>query len=596
MSSVARFENLKIRQIHTNNIYSCCINYIYINKLILRGVTCITGKYEFLKRTLLFLLSPNKQCIQNYTIITTFYYNNCAIPENKYCHFFQMPIEINKFETVIEVVKYALFFSKKKLLADKLLHDFGLKEFANTKVCNLSDKNKYKVKFICDLVFLPKIMIYSGLDSDDYNFTKVLKRYSQKYNIIIVVPVDSYYPEFECIDKWIHIEHEQMKDRNADFYKIVYNEFCKEQKMLKNSSDDLEEYYTNPTREIDAYNFDNNNNLDFDDKSMDDKQMDQIANERYHCNNERKKYELTSMRRFFCIDNYSINSRVLKFMIKRKIMQNYKIGDKYFILVIFIVFDFIANYFMKTDTFLFNFARSTYIIKKTVKKLFHCAFKNPKTTLPYCKAMLKLMLENFVYPIFSDFKINDIHQTEQIVMATNKLLFYKIRTTLIYVFIFEGALNASKFELETVVHNINVYFLPGTYLLSIFGYLIATHWLPIILTSAFFFGQLPLLNLFTASYLSLILVAIRHFSYKCTKNEYTALFVAFFFIYLIWVEPNACTNPWYSILYYSRKLNPVFIAKYFFFLTGKPKWRYVGYCIRSFLMIYVFCIYHISKT
>lgn len=497
-------------------------------------------------------------------------------------------------ETVTEAIKYALFFSNKKFLIEKLIADFGLQEFEDTKLNELSKKNLYKVGFVCDLVFLPKIMIYYELDGDDYLFTRILKRYSQKYSIIFIVPIDTYYPEFECVDKWVHIEHEQLKDRNADFYKIVYNEFCKEQKMIKNSSDDLEEFYTNPTREMDGFEdkFEYNT---FDDKSMDDKTMDQITNEKYHCNDERKKSKLTSMRRFFCIDNYTINARAVNFLVRRKMVQNLSNGDKYRILGLFICLFFVANYFMRTESFLFNLVRSTILIKKTVVKFYYCLFKQPKVAFPYCKKMFKLMIENFVYPIFSDFEINDQHQTEQIDMDVNELFYYKIRSTLIYVFIFEAALNVSDNELCVIKHNINTYFSPGTYILSVFGFLAITHWIPILLLSAFFFGQLPLLNLFTATYLSLVLVALRYFTCKSAKNDYVTLIAAFFFIYLIWVEPNSCSNPWYSILYHSRKLNPVFISKYFYFLTGKPKWRYIGYCIRSFLMTYMFCIYHISK-
>jgi hypothetical protein len=146
-----------------------------------------------------------------------------------------------------------------------------------------------------------------------------------------------------------------------------------------------------------------------------------------------------------------------------------------------------------------------------------------------------------------------------------------------------------------VLHT-NLYYTPTTYLFSMLLYLLVTHCLPVLLVLDLLFGYAPVMMFCSASFLSLTVIVMRRFTYRPFTNKFCTAMLVGFYMYVIWSDNLFGSDRMSEILFFTKKINPIYIARCFAVAKGKQKWRYLGYAIRCYFWVTTLCIYQMSKV
>ncbi|EJW04249.1 hypothetical protein EDEG_01481 [Edhazardia aedis USNM 41457] len=173
---------------------------------------------------------------------------------------------------------------------------------------------------------------------------------------------------------------------------------------------------------------------------------------------------------------------------------------------------------------------------------------------------------------------------------------YKLNTLLIYVIIMFQVISIPNNDYIVARKNMHILFTPNNYLISLLFSTFFLSWLPTIIISLFLANYIPLNILIVSSYFAFITLFIKSHLYAKDKlfiKLMTYIFIIIFMFNVIcpmYFEANE--NSW-SV--YSRRINPILLARDSDFMEGLIKVKFVGLCLRYCVFVHACMVIFLAK-
>lgn len=314
--------------------------------------------------------------------------------------------------------------------------------------------------------------------------------------------------------------------------------------------------------------FDRNNLIYPNDKNYIDKRF-----EKKYVRCYQKKTDLYPLRRILCFENYVISYKHIKFLTKRMIYKQRHKGFVWLIVIVYLMISFIFP--------IIDIKKDCIDSQETMTTLLTPFISFRHKIYQNVSHFLNALLPNNAKKILIE---------QNCTQSPNIPLNFKIHATALNVIFTLYSLYIVSIDAKTCRGNVKVFFSPNSLFISFVAAVFITAGLPIILVSRILGFTLPMPLISLTVFSGVMFSTMRYFSYGFLR---TRTFIQMIMSYVLFFGLKGYKPG--DLLFYTRRIDPIFLASNFAFAHDKSWLVYLGYCTRMCFVFALVCIFHISK-